>query len=144
MAQYSSRMEEELFRGMVPAEDGKPALGRSAKHLGVRLSIDIAPDANGDVHPETGGMSVSPGSVLNVPNHRRPRAMGYGSTGSNLLRIYAIAACRVDRGELSLRLDPVRPKKHGFVEPRLAMPASDYENALHGTKEDWRQAWPSS
>ena len=37
-----------------------PKIGDSSVDLGVRIPTDIQPDAQGNVHPNTGGMSVSP------------------------------------------------------------------------------------
>ena len=135
-------MEDLVFRGMLSGDDGKPQLGRSAKSLGVRVPADIKPDAAGDVHPGTGGMSVSPDSSLNVPNHRRPMAMGHGSTGPDDLGMYAIAKVRVSIGNLTLRPDPRRATKHAFVEPNQVMPLMHYEGALGSTRDDWRKIWP--
>ena len=135
-------MKDLVFRGMLSGHDGKPQLGRSAKCLGVRVPADIKPDASNDVHPGTGGMSVSPDSSLNVPNHRRPKAMGHGSTGPDDLRLYAIAKVRVSIEDLTLRPDPKRATKHAFVEPSQVMPLTLYEDALGSTRDDWRQIWP--
>lgn len=124
---------------MVSDPEGKPQIGRSANRLGVRVPVDIKPDSGGDVHPETGGMSVSPDSFLNIPNYRRPKRIGHGSTGPDSLRIYAIGKDRVSIDNLHLRPDPVRIDKHAFVEPSRVMQLTQYENALGSTKDDWKQ-----
>jgi hypothetical protein len=135
-------MVDSVFRGMLSWDDGKPLLGRSAKCLGIRVPADIKPDVAGNVHPGTGGMSVAPDSSLNVPNHRRPKAMGYGSTGPDDLRMYAIAKVRVSIGNLTLRPDPMQTTKHAFVEPSQVMPVAQYEDALSSTRDDWKKIWP--
>jgi len=55
-------------------DGGKPAIGPTARTLGARPG-DIEVDAEGMVHPGTGGMSVSPGSPRNLPVHRRPAVL---------------------------------------------------------------------
>src|SRR2546430_2606362 len=84
----------EYFRTMTRADDGLPVVGRSARSLGVRVPEDIQPDAAGRVVPGQGGMSVAPGSFWNLPNHRRPRGLGRGSTGPCGFRKF----CRVNSG----------------------------------------------
>jgi len=137
-------MEEMVFRGMIPDCDGKPKRGQSWKCLGVRIPADIIPDAGGNVSPNMGGMSVSPDDFLNVPNYRRPKAMGHGSTGPDHLRMYAIGKGRVSIGSLQLRPDPSCVKKHAFVEPGRVMPLAQYEEALGSTRDDWRRIWPTN
>ncbi len=77
-----------LFRSMTPADNGDPVVAPTARGLGVRAPEDIKPDAGGEVSPNEGGMSVSPGSVWNLPPHRRPRTMGRGSTGHAADEVY--------------------------------------------------------
>jgi hypothetical protein len=141
-SQYYELMEDLVFRGMRSCDDGKPQLGQSALALGVRVPKDITPDAAGDVRPGTGGMSVAPDSELNVPNHLRPKAMGYGSSGPNNVRMYAIAKVRVSIGNLTLRPDPEAATIHAFVEPGQVMPLVHYEGAISSTRDDWRKIWP--
>jgi hypothetical protein len=68
--------------------------------------------------------------------------MGYGSTGSDELRMYAIAKERVNVGNLTLRMDPTLATKHAYVEPSRVMPLGQYEDALSSTRDDWRRTWP--
>ncbi len=46
------------FRGMTPTEDGLPAVGPSARSLGVRPH-DVRLDSEDRVLPKQGGMSVT-------------------------------------------------------------------------------------
>jgi hypothetical protein len=52
-----------IYRTML-ADGGKPKVGSASKLLGVRFApnprADIPVDEHGNVHPETGGMSVAP------------------------------------------------------------------------------------
>lgn len=130
-----------LFRTMKPDADGRPATGRSARCLGVRIPGDIAPDAEGRVLPGTGGLSVAPRAVWNLPHHRRPRPMGRGSTGPASDRVYGIADERIE-ASLSLRLDPAAPDVHATVEPPSPMTLDSYERLLVSTRPDWQQVWP--
>lgn len=125
------------FRAMKPAPDGMPVTAPSGRALGARIPGDIDPDAQGVVHPRTGGMSVSPGSVWNIPHHRRPRGMGHGSTGPPGDQIFGMEAFSGFR--LCARPDPARPDKHAFVEPALPMLSEPYQQELVATRPSWRR-----
>ena len=130
------------FRAMQPDADGLPKVGRTGRCLGIRVGEDIAVDSDGWVQPGVGGMSVSPGSMWNVPSHRRPRGMAQGSTGHPHDRIYAIEEANVTAQHLALRPDPENPAKHAFVEPSERTQLDQYEQNLVYTRPAWRQAWP--
>ena len=123
--------------------DELPQVGRTARSLGVRLNEDISPDENGRVNPGQGGMSVSPGSIWNVPSHRRPRGMARGSTGPANDRIYEVYEEAIVERRLLLRPDPKAPTRHAFVEPATQMPFEAYELELVSTRPAWRQVWPA-
>lgn len=128
-----------MFRGMQPDADGLPRVGSDSRRLGVRVPHDMRPDAAGSVHPGTGGMSVAPDSMWNVPNHRRPRGMLRGSTGPAADRIYAIDSPDVRSHSLDVRqTSPL----HALIEPSVQMALAAYEAALVSTRPFWRQAWP--
>jgi hypothetical protein len=105
----------------------KPRLKPSCGFLLYNESLFLSGDENGFVKPGTGGMSVAPNSVWNIPNHRRPRGMRMGSAGKIADRIYALtdAAVRVDK--LTVRRDPKRPEMHAFVEPAVMIALAGYE-----------------
>lgn len=126
---------------MQPADDGLPKVGPSARALGVRVPHDLVPDSEGRVHPSTGGMSVSPETPWNVPNHRRSRGMGRGSSGPADDVVYRIQASLLGSG-LSVRRDPRRPDKHAFVEPAAERPLAIFESDLAATRPDWTREWP--
>jgi len=124
---------------MTPDGDGLPKVGPSARTLGVRPFVDIQPDAKGHVHPGQGGMSVSPDSIWNIPDHRRPRGIGNGSTGHPNDHVFAIAKVSA---ELSIRPDPLRPATHAFIEPSETVLLVKFEASLAGTRPDWQRGWP--
>jgi hypothetical protein len=128
-----------LFRGMTPADDGMPTVGRSGRSLGVRVPLDIQIDSEGRVYPATGGMSVAPDSMWHLPHHRRPRGMGRGSTGPAIDWVFSLSQVSND---LTVRPDPDRPTKHAFIEPAEIVPLETYETSIARTRPDWRRAWP--
>jgi hypothetical protein len=99
-------------------------------------------NAAGDVLPGTGGMSVAPGSMWNVPNHRRPRGMLRGSTGHAGDRVYSIEPAEIVNQPLSVRPHPPGSTLHAHVEPSRQMSLVAYEDALAATRPSWIQAWP--
>ena len=133
---------DEFFRSMAPAADELPAVGRSARMLGVRVPEDIQPDAEGNVRPGIGGLSVAPASIWNLPTHRRPRGMKHGSTGKPADRVYAVSGDALAGHRLGARPDPHAPARHAFIEPTTVMPLTTYEDAVAATRPVWRQAWP--
>jgi len=131
-----------LFRGMLSAEDTLPQVGRSGRTLGVRVPEDITPDANGDVRPGTGGMSVAPSSMWDVPHFRRPRKMGRGASGPDNCCVYAIEEGALTPHPLGVSLDPHSYRPHAFIEPCTTMQLAAYEDALTNTRNSWRRVFP--
>lgn len=80
--------------------------------------------------------------MTNLPNHRRPRGMGHGSTGPAGDHVFAIGAAPVREAGLVVRRDPARPDKHAFVEPGGTTPLVQYRSALSSTQGHWSRAWP--
>jgi RHS repeat-associated protein len=119
---------ELLYRSMTE-EGGGPKLGDTARTLGVRLGIDIAPGPNGFVMPGTGGMSVAPITPLNLPVHRRPRMLG--GTGKD--PVWGIHTSLLGP-KLIFRQDS---SSHGLIEPAIPMSFSEYRNALAETRYGW-------
>ena len=131
----------------------RPQVARSKKALGVLFGAgpddDIEADAEGNVHPAKGGMSVSP-RLENLPMHRVPRRLGKkypdrfpGATGSNQFWCWWMGEGPFEAGRLAARLvlrpDPDMPKTHGFVEPDQKMGLVEYEDALAATRDQWRR-----
>ena len=116
-----------IFRGMTE-EKGEPKVGDSARTLGVRPNIDIPVDTNGNVHPNTGGVSVSP-SPQDLPPHRKP--IEFGGTGKD-------PVWKLDVADLGNDLQYVPDKPgHGTIQPKQSMPLSKYQAALANLKSKW-------
>ena len=134
-----------LFRGMKPDSDGLPVAARNARALGVRVEgvfADVRPDPENRVLPGTGGLSVAPASMWNLPNHRRPLGMGRGSTGPRGDHVFGIENSAIQRVDLAVRPDPAVPDRHAFVEPAHVMTLSQYELNIECTRENWARVWP--
>lgn len=118
-----------IFRPMRPADDGKPALGRSLSTLGVRPDHDLPVDADGCVAPVTGGMSVTPDRVEDVPPTLLPRALG----GEGRHPLFKVAVDQLPP-TLAVRVD--KPK-HANVEPAARCVFEAYELEVQKTRTFW-------
>ncbi len=140
-----------LFRGMI-ADRSRPAIGRNARKLGVRISPDPNPDVDVELRTHTGptgpcgcgyselwvihnekGMSVAPDTANNLPRHRRSPA--FGGTGKD-------PVWSIDSNDLgfvaSLAIEYHQDSsKHGVIRPKRDMPFSTYENSLKRTRNQW-------
>jgi hypothetical protein len=87
-------------------------------------------------------MSVAPDSLWNLPNHRRPRGLGRGSTGSAQDWVFAVEPARLQEQELVARPDPAAPRVHALVEPMRTVALHLFENSLVATRSNWRVEWP--
>ena len=118
---------------MIRGADGRPVCGRNDCTLGVRLGIDVHPDAKGQVHPG-GGMSVTPEDPKRLPLHLRPVALG----GLSRLPVFYM-----DVGDLEgcLRYVPSKkkPKRHGQIEPAAPVPLEVFEDDLCATSGHWTE-----
>lgn len=122
---------QRLYRGMRAEVDGKPECGSTHRTLGVLVPDDIAPDAQGRVHPGTGGMSVAPDDPMHLQPHRRPRALlGTGPDPVFVIDVSEIGAT------LAARQD--RPG-HALVEPSAPVELASYVLALHRTRLSWME-----
>lgn len=146
-------MAKLYYRGMV-AENGKPKIGRSARLLGVRPSIDIdieqMPrdylDDQGYLRPEaernptgelvdvairnTKGMSTSL-SIESLPAFRRPAT--FGGTGRDPL-------WQIEDSNVTGDLEAVQDgATHISIMPRTTMLLERYETALSKTQDDWKR-----
>jgi len=130
------------FRAMTPDPDGLPRCGSSARSLGVRVPQDVRPDAAGYITPGTGGMSVAPDSLWNLPHHRRPRGMGRGSTGPEQDYVFSIKVGPLQLHELQVRPDPRTPSVHALVEPMKRIRLEEFQHVLVATRPNWTTAWP--
>jgi hypothetical protein len=136
-----SMAEEQLvFRAMARELDGKPRVARNRSSLGVVVAADpdtegMLPDVtplDGRVGPNGEGLSVALGTPLNLPIHRRPAQFG-GGTGRH--PVFALPAQAVP-STLELHADsPV----HAVIQSATWVPLRDYEDALRGTRTNWRE-----
>lgn len=121
-----------VYRGMTE-DGGKPALGESARKLGVRKGTDITIDEKDNAVHDKKGMSTSPGDPKNLPLHRRPPE--FGGTGKD-------PVWEADSGSLSndkIEWFEDDPGKHGIVRPKKDMPYSEFKKSLEGTQGSWKK-----
>jgi hypothetical protein len=129
---------------MFPDHSGEhPEIGSRFGRLGVRAT-DVPVDAQNNVHPGTGGMSVSR-SLRElrpdiIPTRLRKDLGLSDARGGDRLRVWRLgtgdfAAAPVS-AELALRPDRLGAS-HGNVEPGRSMPKDTYETALAATRDAW-------
>lgn len=114
-------------------------IGPTGRCLGVRL-VEVVIGVDGFIDPATGGMSVAPTSLWNLPNHRRPRGLGRGSTGPTGDRVFSIEDEPLEAVALTVRIDS---NIHAYVEPAVRMLKDAYDRALAATREAWKTIWPT-
>jgi hypothetical protein len=119
-----------VYRAMREDLAGGPMIGLSARALGARPYVDI-PVVAGQVHPNTGGMSVAPDRPENLHPLRRPPA--YGGSGKDPVWCIGIDLLGPD---LLFRQDS---PTHGLIEPSRPMPFGEYQQRLADTKPFWRR-----
>ncbi len=128
-----------IYRAMT--RDGeKPRIGPSARTLGVRPSVDITPDENGLVMPQTGGMSVAP-SWRELPPHRIPlrlQPIAHDAVGRDDDACWCMGSGDFVDSPLTDSLDFRRDQSdHGIVEPSRTMELNDFQVALAATRDLW-------
>jgi hypothetical protein len=114
------------------ASDGGPSVGPTARELGARPDYDIPLDESEHVSPGTGGMSVSPGSVLALPPHRRP--VEHGGIGPD--PVWKLNSDALSEN-LRYRPDGEQPTRHGTIEPAERMSLTEFQEALETTRNKW-------
>jgi hypothetical protein len=120
----------ELYRAMTES-GGMPAIGPTARTLGVRPGMDLPEVDDGDVLPagRTKGMSVAPNDPMFLVGHRRPVTLG----GVGRDPVWVIDSD--DLGpELALQQD--KPT-HAVVTPAHAMTLKEFQEALAQTQTRW-------
>lgn len=128
------------YRSMLK-ENNHPKIGNSAKELGVRVPDDIPQSGQGNVVPQTGGMSVSR-HWKDLPSHRIPRrlrALAPDAVGSNDVFCWRFgdSGFKSSQFATNLRLN-VTTTTHGNVEPEMEMHLTSYRQALADTQAGWR------
>ncbi|EGR1056953.1 hypothetical protein EFU43_17170 [Vibrio cholerae] len=132
-----------LYRDMEEAEDGKPVIGYVSKHLGVRIRnvtvgdedvFDIEVDDNGDTHPGTGGISVTPPCVKqNIKRFSISRLIKKKTI------LWEIDASTLADFGLKYRQDP-EDTSHGFIEPANKMAARELVSRVKKTRDFWSKS----
>jgi hypothetical protein len=94
---------------------------------------DIVPDENGAVYPFSGGMSVSPDTLRNLPDFKlSPR---FGGNNNNPDPVWCINSAFV-YGTNGLQYTG-ESATHGLIEPNKAMPLMTYQRYLSATQPFW-------
>jgi hypothetical protein len=125
----------------MPGDNGLPRVGATGRTLGARPGCpgatrpDIEVNMDGQVIPETGGMSVAMPPADNLPPHRRPPR--YGGLDRKIV-LYELETGELP-DELRERIDPYNSERHVFIEPAWAMGFEEYQQALHATRSLWRR-----
>ncbi|MFS2100434.1 RHS repeat domain-containing protein [Variovorax sp. Varisp85] len=120
-----------LYRSMKTGADGLPLPEPTARGLGARIPGDLSADEHGNVHPNTGGISVAPHTPGNLPSHRRPASLG--GTGKD--EVWGINSENLGPDLRYVQDCPT----HGTIQPSRTMPAGEYQAALERTKTRWRK-----
>jgi hypothetical protein len=132
-----------IYRSMII--DGEcPAVGPTAKTLGVRIppaeSADIPVDSNGNVSPNTGGMSVAPEwrTLLFYQIPKRLRHFAPGATGNDKLACWRLGESQFADGPVAdgLKLR-INSPKHGTIEPVEVVPIETFQADLAATRDRW-------
>ena len=119
---------------MTPAADGLPTCGASRRVLGVLIPGDVKSDQAGLVQPGTGGMSVAPDRIRNLPQHRRPTV--HGGTGKD--PVFVLRSDLLGNG-LRYRADAGQAR-HGLIEPTRPTRVSNLQSMLCMTRSEWTPA----
>jgi hypothetical protein len=124
---------KKIYRGMTDA-GGVPATGETKRKLGVTMPDDLDVDEKGVAKHNEKGMSTSPDSPMNLPEHRRDKE--WEGTGKD--PVWEIDESNLHTELLDWHED--KPGKHGIVRPKKDMPYATFKAALEGTQSNWKRA----
>lgn len=129
-----------VLRVMKPDASGtRPMVESSRRGLGV-TDGDLAPDADGRVHPNAGGMSVAP-TPHALPVHRVPARLAtkvLGASGKNADRIWCFGSATFGDSQIAVGLQlRLTCPSHGNVEPTSACDREVFAAHLAGTQGAW-------
>lgn len=139
-----------LYRSMKKnPNDGLPVVSDSSSGLGIRLNtlvnqiednkidkkFDIDVNEDGKVIHSAKGLSVTPNDPYKIPVTLRPKSYKGGSPNRY---IFEIPTNKIGTN-LAYVPDPKNPLDHGFLAPSEEMLASDYRDAIIGTRPDWTE-----
>jgi|SRR5437667_6596390 len=124
-----------LFRSMQEDASGLPVTGPGGRMLGVRPGTSASPDVlavnpTDSVCPGDGGMSVAPDDPGGLPRHRRPASLG----GIGRDPVWYIEEDDL-APDLEFRQDSA---VHGVIEPSRPMTLQEFQDALAGTRQQWK------
>lgn len=138
-------MGEGLYRAMLADADGKPALGNTANHLGLRFpgcqgksDVDICSKSK-KVIANKKGMSVA-NRWRNLPVHRIPKRLEGvlpGAAGRNELKCFRLADFSFIEQAIGNHLFHFIERQHGCICPTKSMSREAVESALASTQSDW-------
>jgi hypothetical protein len=128
-----------------------PAVGTNTNMLGARIPggespiHDIAPDVDGNVSPDTGGISVARSFSDLLPHliPKRLRSFAPDATGRDNRFIWSTGQGEFLEGpvaaQLYLREKPAKNtgQVQGLIEPDATMLLEDYQLALAATQMSW-------
>jgi hypothetical protein len=133
-----------MYRSMFPDATGEhPEIGDRFGRLGVR-DTDVPADAQGNVRPNTGGMSVNP-SLRDLPPELIPKRLRTQLGIPDARGKPPLCVWRMGEGpfvpapvgdDLQLRPDHAGAS-HGNVEPARPMQRAEYRAALAATHGAW-------
>ena len=125
-----------LVRIMKRAEDGLPLVAASSNALGVRPSIDIDVDPQGNAISNDKGMSVY-SSWRDISPRRIPKRLGGQGPNSTCVFVFGLGTFQQAVIADNLEFLPDSPT-HGVVRPVNTVPIAQYEAALAATRDDWQ------
>lgn len=105
----------------------KPKIGDTARELGIRITGELLDIKliNNYILPDDGGMSVSPNSPSNLPEHRRKKDPVW-EIDSVYLKQFGVRYCED------------KLNKHGLIKPIDEMTLPEYQQAIAKTQNYWQ------
>lgn len=122
------------------ADGDKPRIGNSASSLGVRVGRDTFPDQDGNVGPDSGGMSVAP-TLESLPPMFVPRRLESqvpAADGPKNVVCWVMGEGPFEDGpvteDLILKVDG---PTHGELLAARLMTLKDYQTSIARTQGVW-------
>ena len=133
-----------FYRSMLN-DNGKPVVGADTNMLGVRVPPhghpDIVPDVDGNVHRETGGLSVVP-TWRDLPYFLIPKRLKpiiHDARGKNELACFGFGEGSFAQSSITdeLILKPDSPR-HATIQPSMPMPLGRFQQLIAETRFGWK------
>ena len=129
-----------IYRAMVE-EDGMPKLGSAAVLLGIRIGVDITPDAAGQVHRPVfqpgarNGLSCA-ATIESLPRFTKPVEWGGLHKRTVIWRIDATDLAT----ELVVGDDSMAGRnRHLSIGPSVTMDYDDFVHTIEATRALWKK-----